>query len=211
MSVYIPVLLGSRRIGRQSIGVARCLIGKLQAHASVRTEILDLATYNVPLMDQRLQEMPDPPADIRDLSDKLQQADGIVMVVPEYKNGYPGVLKNALDYLDAGLFRYKPIAISTVSSGEFGGLNCLAQLRLVCLALGGVPIPASLPVSQVQDTVDADGTVREPRLAKKVEPFLRELLWYVEAMVTQRHKTAWMMLTTGACLKTSTPSGDATR
>jgi len=186
-------------------------MGKLRACANIRTELLDLAGYNVPLMDQRLQEMPDPPADVRELGDKLQQADGIVMVVPEYKNGYPGVLKNALDYLDAGHFRYKPIAISTVSSGEFGGLNCLAQLRLVCLALGGVPIPASLPVSQVQATVDADGTVREPRLAKKVEPFLRELLWYVEAMVTQRHKTTWMRLTTGACLKASTPAGDATR
>src|SRR5262245_40026015 len=84
MRLYIPVLLGSRRIGRQSIGVARCLMGKLRACANIRTELLDLAGYNVPLMDQRLQEMPDPPADVRELGDKLQQADGIVMVVPEY-------------------------------------------------------------------------------------------------------------------------------
>jgi NAD(P)H-dependent FMN reductase len=141
-------------------------------------------------MEQRLQEMEQLPPGLREFSDKLRRADGLLMVVPEYKNGYPGVLKNAFDYLEAGILRYKPIAICTVSSGEFGGLNCLAQLRLLCLALGGVPIPGTLPVCKVQETFDADGTVRDARLAKRLQPFLEELLWYVEAMVAQRMRTA---------------------
>jgi NAD(P)H-dependent FMN reductase len=190
MTFFIPVLLGSSRIGRKSSGVAHFLVEKLHGHSRIHTELLDLATYNLPIMERRLQEMEQLPPGLWELSEQLRQADGLLMVVPEYKNGYPGVLKNALDYLEAGILRYKPIAICTVSSEEFGGLNCLAQLRLVCLALGGVPIPGALPVGKVQEAFDADGTLRDARLAKRLQPFLEELLWYVEAMVVQRMRTA---------------------
>jgi NAD(P)H-dependent FMN reductase len=190
MAFFIPVLLGSSRIGRKSLGVARFIVEKLHEHSRIHTELLDLGTYNLPIMEHRLQDMEQLPSGLWEFSEQLRRADGLLMVVPEYKNGYPGVLKNALDYLEAGILRYKPIAICTVSSEEFGGLNCLAQLRLVCLALGGLPIPGALPVGKVQDAFDADGTLQDARLAKRLQPFLEELLWYVEAMVAQRRRTA---------------------
>ena len=105
-----------------------------------------------------------------------------MIVAPEYKNGYPGSLKNAFDYLEAGILRRKPIGIVTVSSGGFGGLNCLAQLRLVCLALGGVPIPVTLPVSRVEDALDEQGGLRDPKFAAQASTFLDELVWYTEAL-----------------------------
>jgi NAD(P)H-dependent FMN reductase len=86
--------------------------------------------------------------------------------------------------------RRKPIGIVTVSSGGFGGLNCLAQLRLVCLALGGVPIPATLPVSQVGDAFDEHGGVRDPKLAARMGPFLDELVWYTRALASQSGRDA---------------------
>ena len=190
MKVSIPVILGSSRIGRQSLGVARFIVERLHEHDIIHTPLLDLAAYNFPIMEQRLQEMVHPPSGLEEFSDTLQQADGLVIVTPEYKNGYPGVLKNALDYLEAGIFRYKPIAICTVSSGAFGGLQCLAQLRLVCLALGGLPIPDSLPVCHVQEIFDANGRARDPQLEKRGTALVRELLWYVEALLCQRRKSA---------------------
>ena len=126
-----------------------------------------------------------PPGAI-ELSTKLTRADGLLIVAPEYKNGYPGSLKNALDYLEAGILRRKPIGIVTVSSGGFGGLNCLAQLRLVCLAMGGVPIPATLPVSRVDEAFDERGGLRDPKLAARLGPFLDELIWYTLALARQR-------------------------
>ena len=109
-----------------------------------------------------------------------------MIVAPEYKNGYPGSLKNAFDYLPAGILRRKPIGIVTVSSGGFGGLNCLAQLRLVCLAMGGVPIPVAFPVSRVDEAFDEPGALRDPKLAARVGPFLDELIWYTRALAGPR-------------------------
>ena len=82
----------------------------------------------------------------------MARSDSLVIVTPEYNNGYPGGLNYALDYL-LPEYQRKPIAIVTVSAGGFGGINCLAQLRLVTLGMGAFPIPA-LPVSRAQDSFD---------------------------------------------------------
>jgi hypothetical protein len=64
----------------------------------------------------------------------------------------------------------------------------LAQLRLVCLALGGLPIPDTLPICHVQEILDANGRARDPQLEKRGTALVRELLWYVEALLCQRRK-----------------------
>jgi hypothetical protein len=57
-------------------------------------------------------------------------------------------------------------------------------LRLVCLAMGGVPIPVALPVSRVDKAFDEPGTLRDPKLAARVRPFIDELIWYVRALAS---------------------------
>ena len=188
MKLYIPVLLGTTRIERQSIRVARFILRTFGAYETVNTELIDLAQYAIPPLEQRLSQMSDPPSGLRDFGETMRRADGLLIVAPEYKNAYPGVLKNAFDYLEKDVFRYKPIGICTVSSGRFGGMQCLTQLRLVCLAMGGLPIPAKLPISNVQDVFDPDGAPRDPSLEEKRDAFLGELLWYTEAVVNQRKK-----------------------
>ena len=184
---YIPIILGSTRRGRQSAKVAKFVHQRMRSVAQVETELLDLRDYNFPVMEEWLRFSDDPPPRLREFADKITRADSIVIVTPEYNNGYPGVLKNALDYL-LPEYRRKPIAIVTVSGGGFGGLTCLAQLRLVTLGMGAFPIPASLPVSRVQETFDDDGNPRDPMYEKRMQSFIAEVLWFAEAIATQRAK-----------------------
>ncbi len=181
----IPVLLGTIRVGRKSAHVAHLLLGELENHGGIDTELIDLAQLDLPVMRYRLEETDSPPSGLIELSSKLTRADGLLIVAPEYKNGYPGSLKNALDYLAPGIFKRKPIGIVTVSAGGFGGLNCLAQLRLVCLAMGGVPIPAAFPVSRVDEGFDEHGGLRDPKLGARLGPFVDELVWYTRALMRQ--------------------------
>jgi NAD(P)H-dependent FMN reductase len=182
----IPVLLGTVRAVRRSAHVARLLLGALADRGEVGTALIDLADLDLPGMRYRLGETVDAPSGALALSEELGRADGLLIVAPEYKNGYPGSLKNAFDYLPAGILRRKPIGIATVSSGGFGGLNCLAQLRLVCLAMGGVPIPVALPISRVDEAFDERGGLRDPTLASRAGPFLDELVWYTRALAYPR-------------------------
>lgn len=96
---YIPVILGSVRRKRESIKVADFAVGCLKELGCVNTELLDLKELALPVMEERLAFRDDPPPSVAAFSSKIEQADSIVIVTPEYNSGYPGVLKNALDYL----------------------------------------------------------------------------------------------------------------
>lgn len=185
MAFYIPIILGSTRRDRQSIKVARFVLARLRPRPNVQTELLDLLEYNFPIMEERLHRRGDPPPRLQEYADKIARADSLIIVTPEYNNGYPGVLKNALDYL-LPEYERKPIGIVTVSAGSFGGINCLAQLRLVTLGMGAFPIPENLSVSRVQDSFQADGTPNDPAYEKRATAFLDEVLWFTEAIAARK-------------------------
>ena len=184
---YIPIIAASTRRDRQSIKVARFVLARLQQWPGVQTELLDLLEYNLPIMEERLHRRDDPPPRLQEFGDKIGRADSLIIVTPEYNNGYPGVLKNALDYL-LPEYERKPIGIVTVSAGGFGGINCLAQLRLVTLGMGAFPIPASLPVSRVRDSFNEDGTPNDAAYEKRAAEFLGEVMWFTEAIADRKAK-----------------------
>ena len=170
------VVLGTRRSGSMSQLVARAVLEQFDHFPNVRIELLDLAMLEVPIFESRTEDNYAALPDVRFLCEALQVADAVLFVAPEYKNGYPGALKNALDYLPPRVFRRKPIGIISVSSGPNGGLNCLAQLRQVCFGLGGLPIPEQVLVSNVTALFDEQGGLRDPNFAKQVRTFLEEFL-----------------------------------
>lgn len=182
---YIPIIAGSTRRDRQSIKVARFVLDRLRQRDGVETELIDLLEYDLPIMEERLHHRDDPPPRLVEFGGKIARADSFVIVTPEYNNGYPGVLKNALDYL-LPEYERKPVGIVTVSAGGFGGINCLAQLRLVMLGMGALPIPESLAVSRVRDSFAEDGTPNDPAFEKRAAGFLDEVLWFTEAIAGRK-------------------------
>ena len=184
---YLPIIVGSTRRDRQSIKVARFVLTRLQQRAGVETELLDLLEYDFPIMEERLDRREDPPPGLREYAKKIARADALIIVTPEYNNGYPGVLKNALDYL-LSEYERKPVGIVTVSAGGYGGITCLAQLRLVTLGLGAFPIPENLAVSRVHDAFKEDGTPKDPAYEKRAASFLDEVLWFAEAITDRKAK-----------------------
>ena len=187
--LYIPIIVGSTRRDRQTIKVARFVFARLKQRNGVETELLDLAEYNFPIMEERLHHRTDPPPRLQEYAEKIDRAASLIIVTPEYNNGYPGVLKNALDYL-LPEYERKPIGIVTVSAGGFGGINCLAQLRLVTLGMGAFPIPESFSVSRVRDSFKDDGTPNDAASEKRAAAFLDEVLWFTEAIVDRKAKDA---------------------
>ena len=85
-----------------------------------------------------------------------------------------------LDYLDPQIFKHIPLGFATVSSGGFGGINCLSQLRLVGLALGGIPIAEKLCVSNVNELFDQSGKLQNHSFSEKSTQFIASFLWYTD-------------------------------
>lgn len=182
MQLSIPVLLGTSRTGNYSQKVARYLHTQLSIIPEVNSPYLDLSDTHFPLLQERLDHTDSPPSGLEEWSHTLASADGLLIVAPEYKGSYPAALKNLLDYLPPQIFRYTPVAISTVSSGAFGGATCLAQLRLLCSACGGLPIPDRLPVPFVRESFDNHDLPSSSTFEKKAHVFLQELLKYTQSL-----------------------------
>ena len=91
----IPVLLGTNRKERQSLHAAKWLVGQMEKRPEIRTRLFDVADFKLP-HDDYGQGLKDSFPEWRDA---MIQADGLVLVTPEYNHGYPGVMKAVLDLL----------------------------------------------------------------------------------------------------------------
>jgi hypothetical protein len=65
-------------------------------------------------------------------------------------------------------------------------MNCLMQLRLTILALGGLPIPDALPVSKVQELFDEGDQPRDASWLLNLRHFIDELHFYAKALEKAR-------------------------
>jgi len=73
----------------------------------------NLPHFNPELDKEPAHKEPVPPA-VSDFRSQLNSSAGVVISTPEYANGIPGALKNALDWLVAsGELYEKPIALFT--------------------------------------------------------------------------------------------------
>lgn len=177
---HIAVIAASVRTGRQSYRVAAFFENYIKENGLGSAEILDLHKYNFPLFDERLKYQPDPADGVLDFAGRISNADGIVIVTPEYNGGYPASLKNAIDLLYQEWYK-KPVGIATVSDGVFGGTQVIMSLQFTLWKMRAWTIPAMFPVPNVDKSFDADGRLLNEGLAKRAAGFIRELLWCIEA------------------------------
>lgn len=179
--LYIPLILGTAREGRQSEHVARFVLAQMTAYEGIRTRLWDVRegarTATVP-------PWADDPA-TGPWQAEAARADGFVIVTPEYNHGYPGELKL---FLDQALEEYihKPLAVCGVSRGGFGGVRVIEALHLVALELGMVPTFAPVPFSRVRDLFDEDGAITDPKYEGRVRKMLDELVWMGRALKAGR-------------------------
>ena len=178
---HIAIISASVRNGRGSHRVALYFQKYLTAHQLATVEILDLKAYQFPIFEDRLKDMKSPPAPVVEFAEKVKSADGILIVSPEYNGGYPASLKNAIDLLYEE-WKRKPIAISTVSSGPFGGSQVLVSLQFSLWKIGAWTVTSMFPVPTVQNAFDETGEPSEKAATdQRAAVFLKELLSSIEA------------------------------
>jgi NAD(P)H-dependent FMN reductase len=119
-------------------------------------------------------------AEHREVGERLDAADGFLLLTNEFNHGYSGAVKNLLDHYFVELV-HKPVAF--VGYGNVGGARAIEQLRLVA---------AELDMVSVRETVNITGfEMRDLRLGDpadaariwavhlpKLEAMLANLLWW---------------------------------
>lgn len=180
--MYIPIILGTAREGRQSEKAARFLLGEFEK-TGTETELLDVRDYRLPATDNTGKS-----ETAQRWIERITKADGYLIVSPEYNHGYPGELKMALDMAYPEYSR-KPTGVCGVSSGMTGGGRAVEQIRLLAVAFGMVPLQQALYFSNIQDAFDGSGAIIDKEgYSKRAAKLFEELLWYAEALKKARTK-----------------------
>lgn len=177
---HISIIAASVRTGRASNRVALFFKKFIESKNSATVEILDLQVYNFPLFDERLKYQKNPSHSVLDFASKIKSSDGVIIVTPEYNGGYPASIKNVIDLLYEEWHR-KPIAISTVSDGNFGGTQVITSLQFTLWKIRAWTVPAMFPVPNVNKAMDENGVLLEATLEKRATNFVNELLWCIAA------------------------------
>jgi NAD(P)H-dependent FMN reductase len=168
--LYIPVILGTTRMGRMSAHVARLLTEEVSKEVGVETDLIDIAGLPLPTNDagEAIKEGA--------FSSKMDHADGLVIVAPEYNHGYSGLLKHVLDSC-LKEYIHKAVGIVGVSAGPFGGTRVIQNLLPVMRELGLVTIFWDVNFSTVQTSFDANGKLVDSAYIRRIDKFLKELIW----------------------------------
>jgi NAD(P)H-dependent FMN reductase len=125
----IAIILGSTRPNRNGEAVADWVVKQASSRPATYN-LIDLRDHQLPLFDE-----PIPPAmgdyqndHTKRWAETIAPYDGFVFVTPEYNHSTSGVLKNAIDYLNA---EWANKACAFVSYGSMGGARAVEHLRLI--------------------------------------------------------------------------------
>jgi NAD(P)H-dependent FMN reductase len=170
-SLFIPVILGTSRQGRQSEHVARFVVEQAATYNGVETELIDIRNIAI-ATDDAGEAIKDP-----QFAASMERADGLIIVVPEYNHGYPGLLKHVLDTC-LKEYIHKAVGLCGVSAGPFGGTRVIQNMLPVMRELGLVTIFSDLNFGNVQTLFDESGTLLDkPTYSRRFDRFMQELIW----------------------------------
>ena len=183
-ALAIPVILGTTRKGRASEQVAKFVFEQVKKRDGVETKLIDIRDLKFPI-DDAGEAIKDPT-----FAQTIMEADGLVIVTPEYNHGYPGLLKHALD-TNLKEYIHKAVGICGVSAGGFGGTRVIESLLPVLRELGLVTIFWDGNFSGARGLFDKDGHIKDREInEKRIDKFLGELIWMSRVLRYGRENVA---------------------
>jgi len=113
-----------------------------------------------------------PPPAVATFLQQIQQADGVLICIPEYAFGVPGSFKNALDWtVGGGEFSQKPVTYITAASV---GEKAHESLGHILTAMGSV-ITGSLRIPFIRAKLTPEGTLKDPALLESLRATVNSL------------------------------------
>src|SRR3954467_9632348 len=182
-SLFIPVLLGTPRQGRESEHAAKFVFEQTKKRAGIETEFIDVRTLPMRL-DDAGEQIKDPK-----FSETINRCDALIIVTPEYNHSFPGLLKHALD-MNLQEYIHKAVGICGVSAGTLGGARVIENLLPVMRELGLVTIFEDVNFGTVGKLFDEAGKLLDQKFVGRVDKFLNELIWMARVLKHGRDNIA---------------------
>jgi NAD(P)H-dependent FMN reductase len=178
---HIAIISASVREGRLSHRVALFIQKYIEENSLATVEILDLKAYDFPLFSERLMFPKNPSEKVLEFADRVNKADGVIIVSPVYNASFPAALKNVMD-LFVKEWRDKIVAVASVTAGTNAGITTILELQALLVKLGALVVPTSYTAMRTETEYDEQGNTTEEIARKQMDLFIRKLLRLIEQM-----------------------------
>jgi NAD(P)H-dependent FMN reductase len=186
MKPVLLVIIASTRPGRLGLPIANWAISEIEKHGDFEVDVADLALMDLPMLDEphnpvhRNYTKPHTIA----WSKRVDAADAILIVTPEYNHGMPGSLKNALD-VPYHEWNYKPVAFVSYG-GMSGGMRSVQMAKQVVTTLKMMPLPEAVNIHMVPKYIHDGQFVPEEAHANSLKKVLGESTRWAAALRAMR-------------------------
>jgi NAD(P)H-dependent FMN reductase len=173
----LSIMICSTRPGRAGEPIANWFAERARNHGAFEVQVDDLKERNLPPLDEpkhpRLKDYQH--EHTKRYSAYVERCDAFAIVTPEYNNGAPPALLNALNFLYQE-WNYKPACFVSYG-GVSGGTRALAMTRTILNTLKVVPIAESVSLpfftQQLKDGVFSPPEAQDRAVAAMLDETLR--------------------------------------
>jgi chromate reductase len=164
---FIYLICGTNRPDSTTQRVTR----RIQHHyqeANIRCEFLGLDALPLEIYSPAAYAVK--PVSFEPLQQKVFDAAGLHIVLPEYNGSFPGALKYFVDMLKSPeSFEQKPVAFVGLASGSWGGLRAVEQLQLVFGYRNAHIFPDRVFIPGVSQKFQQDGTIADLAIDQRLQ------------------------------------------
>ena len=175
------IVSGTNRPGSKTLQVAK-LLQKLYTEEGEETEIIDLARVGLEHLAGAAEYGDSMPPVMREAVRKINAADGLVVVCPEYNGSMPGALKYFIDhwtYPDS--YEFRPIALIGLG-GRFGALRPVEHLQGVFGYRNAFIYPERVFITDVYRVMNEAGEITDQRLLALIKSQVKGFQAFTKAL-----------------------------
>ncbi len=175
----IEIISGTDRPNSNSLKVAQWLLGNYKA-LKQPAQLLDLCQLN-------LNDVAGGPyfkgagGTFRDAVARVNVAEGLVMVVPEYNGSFPGILKLFIDYWRyPDSFEHRPVAFVGLGL-RWGGLRPVEHLQQVFGYRNAYVFPSRVFIHNIKEAFK-EGEIADPMIADLLKVQARTFIKFIRSL-----------------------------
>ena len=174
----ITLIVGTNRPGSNTRKVAKH-IEDIYATLGVPLRVLDLAHLPPGIFSP--DSYGEKPTAFKPFSDGVLQADGLIVVTPEYNGSVPGVLKYFIDMLKfPESFEKRPVCFVGVAAGMWGALRPIEQLQMIFGYRNAFLYPERVFLPHIGDAMDERGAFKDADLTDRLKSQAEGFIDFVE-------------------------------
>ncbi|MES2684498.1 MAG: NAD(P)H-dependent oxidoreductase [Pseudomonadota bacterium] len=171
MTIQLLALSGSARSASHNLKLVKAMADGATA-VGAQVTVIDWSQFVLPVFNEDIEHQL--PAAAVTLKNLFVQSQGLLIAEPEYNGGYSALMKNAIDWVSRPLpgalpgspFKNKVVVIAGATTGKWGAVRSVRQLREVMGYLGCIVLPDTLSVNEAGKAFDAEGRLLDAKTAE---------------------------------------------